>query len=118
MRPPSVAVVVLNWLFSTQILPRLDSSYLASALYGATRLDAVRGAWAIIAALAVHGRIEFGIVIQLGHFSRVNHLQAVRRHRTFDQQQWDPSGTPRLTPRGTFRRLERITAYRRVTCPR
>lgn len=49
---PIVAVVALNWLFSTQLLPRLDSSYLASPLYGETRLDAVRGTWAIIAALA------------------------------------------------------------------
>lgn len=50
---PIVAVVALNWVFSAQILPRLDSSYLASALYGATRVDAVRGTWAIIAALAI-----------------------------------------------------------------
>ncbi len=50
---PIVAVVVLNWLFSAQLLPRLDTSYLASPLYGETRLDAVRGTWAIIAALAL-----------------------------------------------------------------
>ncbi|MDP1647336.1 MAG: GntP family permease [Rubrivivax sp.] len=50
---PIVVVVALNWLFSAQILPRLDTSYLASPLYGATRLDTVRGTWAIIAALAV-----------------------------------------------------------------
>jgi len=50
---PIVAVVALNWLFSTQILPRLDSSYLASPLYGETRLDTVRGTWAIIAALTL-----------------------------------------------------------------
>ena len=50
---PIVAVVALNWLFSEQILPRLDTGYLASALYGATRLDAVRGTWSIIAALSL-----------------------------------------------------------------
>jgi H+/gluconate symporter-like permease len=50
---PIFAVVALNWVFSAQILPRIDSSYLASPLYGATRLDAVRGTWAIIAALAL-----------------------------------------------------------------
>ncbi len=50
---PIIAVVLLNWLFSAQLLPRLDSSYLASPLYGETRLDAVRGTWAIIAALAL-----------------------------------------------------------------
>ncbi|MCL4746664.1 MAG: GntP family permease [Burkholderiaceae bacterium] len=50
---PIVTVVALNWLFSEQILPNLDTAYLASALYGATRLDAVRGTWSIIAALAL-----------------------------------------------------------------
>lgn len=50
---PIITVVLLNWLFSAQLLPRLDSSYLASPLYGETRLDAVRGTWAIIAALAL-----------------------------------------------------------------
>lgn len=50
---PIVAVVVLNWVLSAHLLPRLDSSYLASTLYGATSLDAVRGTWAIIAALAM-----------------------------------------------------------------
>ncbi len=44
---PIVAVVALNWVFSAHILPGLDSSYLATALYGATRLDAVLGTWAI-----------------------------------------------------------------------
>ncbi|MBA4262004.1 MAG: transporter [Comamonadaceae bacterium] len=50
---PIVAVVALNWLFSTQWLPRLDSTYLALPLYGATRLEAVLGTWSIIAALAL-----------------------------------------------------------------
>ncbi len=50
---PIVAVVVLNWLFSTQILPRLDTRYLASTLYGATSIETVRGTWAIIAALTL-----------------------------------------------------------------
>jgi H+/gluconate symporter-like permease len=50
---PIVAVVVLNWLFSTHLFVRLDTRYLASALYGATQLEAVRGVWAIIAALAL-----------------------------------------------------------------
>ncbi|MBL0421581.1 GntP family permease [Ramlibacter sp. AW1] len=50
---PIVAVVVLNWLFSVQLLPRIDTGYLASPLYGATRLETVRGTWAIIAALTL-----------------------------------------------------------------
>ncbi len=50
---PIVAVVALNWVFSARILPSLDSSYLATALYGATRLDAVLGTWSIMAALVI-----------------------------------------------------------------
>ena len=50
---PIVAVVALNWLFSEQILPMMDTRYLASALYGTTRLEAVRGTWSIIAALTL-----------------------------------------------------------------
>ena len=58
---PIVAVVALNWLFSAQILPRLDSSYLASPLYGATRLETVRGTWAIIAALSLSNLLLIGL---------------------------------------------------------
>lgn len=50
---PILAVVALNWLFSEHLLPRLDTRYLSSALYGATRLDSVLGTWSIIAALAL-----------------------------------------------------------------
>lgn len=50
---PVVTVVALNWLFSAQVLPQLDTQYLAEALYGATQLDAVLGVWSIIAALAL-----------------------------------------------------------------
>jgi H+/gluconate symporter-like permease len=50
---PIVVVVGLNWLFSEQVLPSLDTGYLAGALYGTTRLDAVLGTWSIIAALSL-----------------------------------------------------------------
>lgn len=50
---PIAGVVLLNWLFSTQWLPRLDTAYLALPLYGATRPEAVIGTWSIIAALAL-----------------------------------------------------------------
>jgi H+/gluconate symporter-like permease len=58
---PIVAVVTLNWLFSTHLLARLDTGYLASALYGATQLEAVRGVWAIIAALALSNLLLIGL---------------------------------------------------------
>jgi len=50
---PIVAVVGLNYGFSEWLMPRLDADYLAGALYGATRLEAVRGLWSIIAALTL-----------------------------------------------------------------
>jgi H+/gluconate symporter-like permease len=49
---PIVLVIVLNYLFSRVILPWLDTSFLALPEYGATNLEAVKGIWAIIAALA------------------------------------------------------------------
>ncbi|MEO8015292.1 MAG: GntP family permease [Polaromonas sp.] len=48
---PIVTVVVLNYLLAEIVLPRMDTGYLAQALYGAVSLDAVRGVWAIIVAL-------------------------------------------------------------------
>ncbi|MFN3414775.1 MAG: GntP family permease [Caldimonas sp.] len=50
---PIVLVVVLNYILAEQLLPRLDTAYLAEAMYGNTSLEAVRGVWAIIVALAV-----------------------------------------------------------------
>ena len=50
---PIAGVVVLNWLFSTQWLPRLDTAFLAQPLYGAAQMSAVLGTWSIIAALAL-----------------------------------------------------------------
>jgi H+/gluconate symporter-like permease len=49
---PIVLVVLLNYVLAEVVLPRLDTSYLAQQFYGATQIAAVRGVWAIIAALA------------------------------------------------------------------
>ena len=48
---PILAVLLLNLVVGEWWLPRLNTAYLAEALYGPTRLDAVRGVWAIIVAL-------------------------------------------------------------------
>lgn len=50
---PVVLVIVLNYLLSTWVFPALDTAYLAEPRYGATHIDAVRGIWAVITALAV-----------------------------------------------------------------
>ncbi len=49
---PVVLVIALNYLLATWLLPALDTRYLAQAVYGATSIDAVRGIWAVIVALA------------------------------------------------------------------
>ena len=48
---PIVLVILLNYLFSSYVIPTMDTAYLAEPKYGSTSLQAVRGIWAIIAAL-------------------------------------------------------------------
>jgi H+/gluconate symporter-like permease len=49
---PLVTVIVVNFLMSIVVLPRLDTSYLADEVFGATSLKAVGGIWAVVVALA------------------------------------------------------------------
>jgi H+/gluconate symporter-like permease len=48
---PVVAVIVLNAVLTYLIIPNLDTAFLAEPRYGETTIQAVRGIWAIIAAL-------------------------------------------------------------------
>jgi len=48
---PAVMVIALNALFTYVVIPMLDTDFLAEPQYGATTVNAVRGIWAIIAAL-------------------------------------------------------------------
>ncbi len=48
---PIVLVILFNFLFSSYIIPIMDTGYLAEPKYGSTNLQAVRGIWAIIIAL-------------------------------------------------------------------
>ncbi|MCP5365465.1 MAG: GntP family permease [Hyphomicrobiales bacterium] len=50
---PIVVVIGLNYLFSKQLFPAMAADYLADPKYGSTKLSAVLGIWAIIAALIV-----------------------------------------------------------------
>ncbi|MEL6198194.1 MAG: GntP family permease, partial [Pseudomonadota bacterium] len=50
---PVLIVIAANYAFSVEIFPRLDTGYLAEDRYGATRIEAVRGIWAIIVALTL-----------------------------------------------------------------
>jgi H+/gluconate symporter-like permease len=49
---PVVLVIALNYLLATWLLPALDTGYLSEARFGATRIESVRGIWAVIVALA------------------------------------------------------------------
>jgi H+/gluconate symporter-like permease len=49
---PVVLVIVLNYVLASWLLPRLDTDYLTGARFGATRIEALRGLWAVITALA------------------------------------------------------------------
>lgn len=50
---PVVAVIVLNYWLSSHGLTRTNADYLALPRFGATTLDAVRGMWAVLMALAL-----------------------------------------------------------------
>ncbi|WP_444677932.1 hypothetical protein [Halomonas sp. E19] len=46
-------VIALNLLFTTVIIPAMDTGYLANPVYGATSIESVRGVWSVIAALVL-----------------------------------------------------------------
>ncbi|MBP7242981.1 GntP family permease [Amaricoccus sp.] len=48
---PLVLVIALNLVFTFVLIPRMDTSYLATPLFGETDIEEVRGIWSIIAAL-------------------------------------------------------------------
>ena len=50
---PIVAVIVLNYLFSQQIMPRWSAPYLAEKEFGSTELGTLLGMWSVIAALVL-----------------------------------------------------------------
>lgn len=49
---PILLVVLVNLFFVSFIVPMLDTSYLSVPLFGETSIEAVRGVWAIVVALA------------------------------------------------------------------
>ena len=50
---PLVVVIVVNFLMSLVVLPRLDFSFLAEEVWGGTTIGAVAGIWSVVLALAV-----------------------------------------------------------------
>jgi H+/gluconate symporter-like permease len=49
---PLVVVICTNFLMSLVVLPRLDFSFLAKEVWGATTIGAVTGVWSVVIALA------------------------------------------------------------------
>jgi H+/gluconate symporter-like permease len=49
---PLVVVIVMNFLMSLVVLPRLDFSFLAEEVWGGTTIGAVAGTWSVAVALA------------------------------------------------------------------
>ena len=67
---PVVLVIAANYAFSAWLIPALDTGYLAEARYGATRIGALGGLWAIIGALCL------AIVVLVGlHRQRLQGLK-------------------------------------------
>lgn len=54
---PLVAVIVVNFLLSLVVLPRLDFAYLGLEKWGGTGIGAVVGVWSVASALAVGSMI-------------------------------------------------------------
>src|SRR5918911_395334 len=50
---PIILVIGLNYVFTTWLIPSLDTEFLAQPKYGATKLSAVAGLWSIILAVFV-----------------------------------------------------------------
>ena len=72
---PIVLVIVLNYLLASWLLPRLDTAYLSEARFGATRIDTLRGIWAVITALAA--AIVLLVVLQRSRLPRLSHTLEV-----------------------------------------
>lgn len=72
---PIVLVIVLNYLLASWLLPRLDTAYLGEARFGATRIETLRGIWAVITALAA--AIVLLVVLQRSRLPRLSHTLEV-----------------------------------------
>jgi H+/gluconate symporter-like permease len=72
---PIVLVIVLNYLLASWLLPRLDTAYLSEARFGATRIETLRGIWAVITALAA--AIVLLVVLQRSRLPRLSHTLEV-----------------------------------------
>jgi len=87
---PLIVVILVNLAMSLFVLPRLDTSYLAEARWGATSLAAVGGVWAVVVAL-------FAAILTLIALS-YRRLPSLR-------ETWTPAPMPRCSPPSAWRAL-------------
>lgn len=66
---PVVLVIALNYLLATWLLPALDTAYLVEPRFGGTRIDNLRGIWAVTTALAA--AIVLLVLLQRSHLPRL-----------------------------------------------
>ena len=67
---PLIVVILVNLAMSIVILPRLDTSFLAEARWGAKPLSAVSGVWSVITAL-----ISAGVILVVLNYQRLRALR-------------------------------------------
>ncbi|WP_040156410.1 GntP family permease [Mobilicoccus massiliensis] len=58
---PVVLVIAVNWVMVNQVIPAMNTDYLAEKLYGAAKITDVKGIWGIIVALVA--AIVFMLVV-------------------------------------------------------
>lgn len=63
---PLLLVLVLNYVFSNVLIPKLDTSYLSEAKFGGASLQKVLGLWSLILALGI--AIVFALLAFRKHF--------------------------------------------------
>jgi H+/gluconate symporter-like permease len=50
---PIILVIALNYVFTTWVIPAMDTAFLSQPKYGATKLSSVAGIWSIVLAVIV-----------------------------------------------------------------
>ena len=68
---PVISVIAINAALTYLVIPNMDTAFLAEARYGPTTIDAVRGIWAIIAALVASILLAIAL-----NFRRLGDLKA------------------------------------------
>ena len=83
---PIILVIGLNFVFTTWLLPNLDTSFLAATKYGSTNLSGVIGLWSIVLAVATSCVVRGCDQLEALHESHRQHQQGHVRVDAADAQ--------------------------------